>query len=76
MNDNEYVNFVKENENKPLSEIMPENLRKTVMDALAKINPKKKASKEATVKFIFQIRNLLWLFLHTVLMKQEKWEIL
>ncbi|MBQ9246205.1 HD domain-containing protein [bacterium] len=38
MNDEEYINFVKENENKPLSAIQPEEQRNKIINAFATIN--------------------------------------
>ena len=38
MNDAEYIEFIKANENKPLSEIEPAELRETIVRAFASIN--------------------------------------
>ncbi|MCD8378212.1 MAG: hypothetical protein LUB59_05435 [Candidatus Gastranaerophilales bacterium] len=38
MNDSQYVEFIKANENKPLSAIEPEKLRETIIKAFASIN--------------------------------------
>ena len=38
MSDSEYIEFIKANENKPLSEIEPVELRETIVRAFASIN--------------------------------------
>jgi hypothetical protein len=53
MNDKEYVEFVKKNENKPLSEIEPEELRTKIINAFASINSnKRKGNREYNEMYI------------------------
>lgn len=53
MNDNDYVKFVKENENKPLSEIESLDIREKIIKAFACINShKRKGEREYNEMYI------------------------
>lgn len=67
MSDSEYIEFIKANENKPLSEIEPVELRETIVRAFASINPNtRKGAREYNEMYGSNPKEVMAVFAYSV----------